>query len=226
MRRLSHNRDWGFAPVLSNEKLYPRSWPFQLDYQATGTGARGLAQHLSMTITPTYLDIEDLRFAIPYRNRVQRYEMAEFLGVAVEYGRLPRLLAGSGFGRIAAYVWVLFQKLLRRPMSEDVDGVLLYLMHERREHDLLLYFADDEMELLAQWQFWSQKLKLPKLIVSADGFIHEPEDRLGGLFCRAPFNRDKDYTLFKRRSLFRKLRGCPAAGGLKPLEGREIMARR
>ena len=151
--------------------------------------------------------------------------LKEFIGVAVQYGPLPEQRSGLSFAPFKALSSV--SPLLQRDLvpNSPVDGVTLYLMHETRERDVLLYFADHEDEILAQWQFWSQKLALPKLMVGLDGFVDEPYDRRGGVIFTQPQPRAKQLGLYQRRSVFSRVRDVGGGGVRHTVRGREIMAR-
>lgn len=226
MRRLAHNEDWGFAPVLSSKGLYPANFPAALRYLPADEAFSRCPYFLEISITPERLtvraralfpavqsnesacgavDFEDCDFAIQ-----------DFIGVAVQYGVMPAPLLnaqpgaprGRGTGPLA------------RP-----EAVTLYLMHEERASDVLLYFADHEDEILAQWQFWTSRLSLPKLVVSADGYVHEGHDSEGLLANRPPRRRGKAYAMNGRRPVFNRVRDVGSGQRATPIAEREIFAR-
>lgn len=146
------------------------------------------------------------------------YSIKDYIGVAVHYTPLPRPLPPLGRS---------FPCLIDRLGAAPVeDAVTLYLLHEERDKDLLLYFATDENEILAQWQFWSQKLGLPQLLVAPDGFVDEPFDRIGGVLFTGAKPRSRRFGLYDRRPIFSRVRDMGDRAAMKAWRGREIMARR
>ncbi len=227
MRRLAHNQDWGYAPVLISERLYPQKWPAEIEYYPTGPARRALGSSLTLSIAATGIDVRERCLLPALSPAASSFQCDEFLGVAVEYSTAPDVQHLSVLQTMKQIAAPLLNRVgYEVPQVTRSEAVLLYLMHENRECDILLYYADHEDELLAQWQFWSQKLNLPQLIISPDGFINEQQDRMGSVLCRSAFGRVKEYGLVQRRPLFSKIRGVPKIGRQVPVSGREIMARR
>lgn len=219
VRRLSHNEDWGFAPVLDPSNLYPPLLSARMCYRSTGLAGRLLPRQLEISFGPELIrvnhgapggPIEGLS-DMPRPQRVD-YHAHDFIGVAVQYGRLPAHLFDGG-------------QIKGVSRHSSIDAVTLYLMHEERCSDILLYFADHEDEILAQWQFWSNRLGLPRLAVAPDGFVSEPQDRLGALLFDRAFPRRRGYGLAQRRPLFSRVREVGRLQTRARVIGHEIMAR-
>ena len=116
------------------------------------------------------------------------------------------------------------------PFAEQEEGVVsLYLLHEDRSKDLLLYYADHEDEIQALWKFWSSRLGLPQLLVAPDGFIDEPFQPAGSVEIRSPQPRKPFYNLNRRGPHFLRVRdvgaGLEVHRRSKRVKGREISAR-
>lgn len=218
MRRISHNEDWSFAPVLNSDSLYPKVFPFSLSYQPTTLKDLMLGRSMEIEFSESDLTVIDRHGLGVFRgmgDRIQ-YSLQDFIGVAVQYTMGPKPLPS----------------LLTSPLgvstqlsSSATEAVTLYLMHEDRNRDVLLYFAGHEDEILAQWKFWSQRLCLPQLLVGADGFIDEPGDRMGRLSFKRSLPRTKRFGPFDRRPIFLRIRDMGDASMVRSARGREITAR-
>ncbi len=227
MRRLSHNLDWGFAPVLTSDQLYPKDAAVHRRYYPTDWRDRLCGRCMDVRFECETILVHEHSYLNAVRGAKAPVclPVSDYIGVAVQYAGLPEVLPAVSLTAPLSFVSNLSQMALQhRPAQQD--AVLLYLMHEEREQDILLYYASHEDEIVAQWQFWAQKLALPKLMVGLDGFVDEPEDRLGKVLYRRAYDRVKKLGLYERRSTFSRVRDVGARKTARTVSGREIMARR
>jgi len=228
VRRLSHNEDWGFTPVLHDKSLYPKQFPFSLSFNPTGLKDWLQGRSLDVVISRKKITVVERSFSSFVKGRPNRtsYAVSDYIGVAVHYCLMPQALPSLSFAprsSLLPYLGDVFaSRSLQLPAREAVS---VYLMHENSSRDVLLYHADHEDEILAQWQFWSQKLSLPCLLVGPDGFVDEPHDRLGHVVFKKSAPRSKQYGLYGRRPIFSRVRDMGDASHGRAWSGREIMAR-
>ena len=228
MRRFSHNRDWGFAPVLTPSKLYPKQFPCRLTYYPTDIKDWLKGKSLDVVLGRQKVTVLERRLSGFGKNEAAktRLNLSSYIGVGVHYAPIPQLLPPVGAGS---------QHLLRNCIKQMMahrsfhvlgqDGVTLYLVSENSSQDLLLYYASHEDQIIAQWHFWSQRLGLPRLLIAPDGFIDEPSDRLGKIERQDPFGRLKSFGLYGRRPIFSRIRDMGDKTSVRSWRGREIMAR-
>ncbi len=229
MRRFSHNRDWGFAPVLTPGKLYPKQFPLRLTYYPTDMKDWLKGKYLDVVLGRQKVIVLERSWLSLEKNEATRasYDLSSYIGVGVHYAPVPRLLPPIGSGSEPLLLGRFKQMVAHRSFQvPGKDGVSLYLVSENSSQDLLLYYAPHEDEIIAQWHFWSQKLGLPRLLIAPDGFIDEPCDRLGKIALKAPFGRLKSFGLYGRRPIFSRIRDMGDKASVRSWRGREIMARR
>ena len=226
MRRLSHNLDWGFAPVLTSDQLYPKDAAVLRRYYPTDWRDRLCGRCLDVRFECERILVREHSYLNAVRGNQAPIcsPVRDYIGVAVQYAGLPLVQPVVSLASPLSLISNLSQMGWQKKSAQE-DAVLLYLMHEEREKDILLYYATHEDEILAQWQFWSQKLALPKLMVGLDGFVDEPEDRLGKVLFRRAYDRVKKLGLYERRSTFSRVRDVGARKTARTVRGREIMAR-
>jgi hypothetical protein len=102
--------------------------------------------------------------------------------------------------------------------------VVLELLHTDPDLTLPLAVADEPADIVADWQAWASRLRLPLLLIEADGRIVEPVDRIGEVEASNPRPRRRHAHFAARRPRFlvrRKVGGEATAR----IEGREIIAR-
>lgn len=254
MRRKSQGDGWGFTPVLQNEPLFPKSFVSRLNLEPTGAKEALSFAGIDVVISRKTLVFRHHSFGI--FKTLESVSLDAYIGVAVHYTPAPthwrfsNLLKIEGLrslipNSIRTYV---SNKLLPKapplgiikglqslfaadvPYSEQAEGVVsLYLLHEDRSKDLLLYYADHEDEIQALWKFWSERLRLPRLLVGPDGFIDEPFPRRDCVEIRPAQRRKPFYHLNRRSPHFLRVRdmgyGLDQCRRHPRCLGREISAR-
>ncbi len=228
MRRFSHNRDWGFAPVLTPDKLYPKQLPTRLTYYPTDIKDWLKGKSLDVVLGAQKVTVIERGWSGFAKTEAikTRFDISSYIGIGVHYAPMPQLLPPIGSGSAG---------LLRDRIKQMVahwslrvpgeDGVTLYLVSENSSQDLLLYYAPHEDEIIAQWHFWSQRLGLPRLLIAPDGFIDEPSDHMGKIALRPSFARYKSFGLYGRRPIFSRIRDMGDKASVRAWRGREITAR-
>ncbi len=228
MRRLSHNEDWGFTPVLHDKPLYPKQFPFSLPFNPTGLKDWLQGRSLDVVIGRQKITVVERSFTSLVKGRLKRtsYAVSDYIGVAVQYCLMPEAFPPLSFAPQSSMMPYLSDAFAARSFQlPPREAVSVYLMHENSSRDVLLYHADHEDEILAQWQFWSQRLSLPCLLVGPDGFVDEPHDRLGAVVFTKSSPRSKQYGLYGRRPVFSRVRDMGDVSHASACYGREIMAR-
>lgn len=231
MRRFSHDGDWSFAPVLDDMPPYPKRMPFRLSLKPGGMMARLFGERMDVVIGRQRLRCRWWRPFAP--SHKQSIDIKDFIGVAVRFAGVKKPSFRAVMRAAAARVCEL--PLLRRlPFAAagralagaPIDGYQLYLLHENCERDVLLYQSLDDGEITALWQFWSERLGLPKLLVDRYGMIEEADKRCGTVAFRRAFPRRDLTGAVKRRPVFGRVRQVGCQQRVTRHVGREIMARR
>jgi hypothetical protein len=114
------------------------------------------------------------------------------------------------------------------PVGAAAATVALVLEHRDGALSLPLYRADDSTDIVAEWQSWARVLKLPLLVVDADGTLREPFERMGALRVAAPVPRRRKHSAVKARrpSIFLRRKPGRRRGAAAVHHGeREIIAR-
>jgi hypothetical protein len=102
--------------------------------------------------------------------------------------------------------------------------VFLDLLHGERALTVPLSVADDAEGVASDWQAWGRLLRLPLLVVSADGTISAPLATLGALTVHPMRSRRRRWSARLRpRFLVRRKTG--RAAPFARVGGREIIAR-
>jgi hypothetical protein len=110
--------------------------------------------------------------------------------------------------------------------SETEDGVAVILSHAAREHEVVLYQADTDQDVIAEWRLWANALGLPLLMEGLDGRTVAAETRLGDVEVDSPRPRRRHSFLSGRRPRF-LMRRRPGKLPLVPFvhfDEREIIA--
>jgi Family of unknown function (DUF6101) len=127
---------------------------------------------------------------------------------------------------IASYLGVALR--IEPPVGAAASAVALVLEHRDGGLSLPLYRADDSTDVVAEWQSWARVLKLPLLIVEADGRLREPFERIGALRVASPHPRRRKHLALKTRrpSIFLRRKPGRQLGAAAVHHGeREIIAR-
>jgi hypothetical protein len=85
--------------------------------------------------------------------------------------------------------------------------VAVRLVHEDKDLELVLFEAEDDCDVAAEWQCWAKRLSLPLLIAERDGSYVEPFPRLGALIIGRPRPRRAPVHVRSRRPRFLMRRG-------------------
>jgi hypothetical protein len=107
-------------------------------------------------------------------------------------------------------------------------AVCVTLEHHDPALSIPLFIAADGDDAVAEWQAWAQALRLPLLMVEADGSIGQPFPCLGQVRVGAPAQRRRQRATIKKRRPSILLRRRPGVPRLSPAvhREREIIARR
>jgi hypothetical protein len=127
---------------------------------------------------------------------------------------------------LASYLGVALR--IEPPVGTAAGAFVLMLEHRDSALSLPLFRADDNIDVVAEWQSWARVLKLPLLIAEPDGRLREPFGRIGAVRVAAPhLRRRKHSTLRARRpSIFLRRKPGRRLGGAAVHHGeREIIAR-
>jgi hypothetical protein len=111
--------------------------------------------------------------------------------------------------------------------DDSSGGVCVTLEHDDPALSIPLFFAADSDDVVAEWQSWAQALRVPLLLVEADGSIGEPFPCLGQVRVGVPVRRRRQRATIKKRRpsiLLRRRPGVPVAMPAVHRE-REIIAR-
>lgn len=111
---------------------------------------------------------------------------------------------------------------------ENADGsqvVSLELHHVDPDLCIKVLVADNLDDIAADWHSWSRLMKLPMLIVDADGMSKPVRDELGMVMLENPIARRKRITAYKPRPWFLKRRKMGVVGEITKLTANEIIAR-
>ncbi len=252
MRRFSQGDDWGYTPVLQQQNLFPKALPSRISFQPTSLKRLVEGAGFKVVIGRNKLVSRSKRYGI-FKTH-ETVPLADYLGVAVHYTPAPSrfalkgLMTFSGMRRLipnrfrlwftsflredaGRFKTALSDKLsfLLKPdvkFSEKTEGaVTLYLLHEDRRKDLLLYYADHEDDIIALWRYWAQRLDLPQLMVAPDGTINEPLPPRNSAEIRKTFPRKEHLLLKRRKPVFLRVRDTGRHCVTPHCYGRGIMAR-
>lgn len=254
VRRNSQGDGWGFVPALQSKPLFPKSLVSRFSLKATAFKDVMTFAGIDVVISRKALAFRRHSFGI-FR-KVTRIPLQHYIGVAVHYTPAPDVWKFSDLATLKGYrpfvprfvKQFVSSKIIPKlssgivqermealfaadiPFSEQEEGVVsLYLLHEDRSKDVLLYYADHEDEIQALWQFWSKRLGLPRLLVGPDGFIDEPFQPSTSVEIRGAYSRKPFYNLRQRGPHFSRVREMGSIYGtdrrLKRVQGREITAR-
>lgn len=86
--------------------------------------------------------------------------------------------------------------------TEDEDRVAVVLSHSSAAQELVLYEADDDENVIAEWRLWASALGLPLLMEGLDGRTIAADDRLGDVEVSRPRPRRRHALLAGRRPRF------------------------
>jgi hypothetical protein len=127
---------------------------------------------------------------------------------------------------LASYLGVALR--IEPPVGAAASTVALVLEHRDHALSLELYRAADGTEVVAEWQSWARALRLPLLLVEADGRLREPFERIGSLRVAAalPRRRKRSAVKGRRPSIFLRRKPGRRLDGAAVHHGeREIIAR-
>lgn len=111
---------------------------------------------------------------------------------------------------------------------EDDKGnitVSLELLHHDPELCIPLLLAHDLNDVAADWHSWSRLLKLPMLVIGADGTTSAAQRMLGKLMIEDPLARRKRITTRHHRPYFLRRRKKGTVGTVERISAKELIAR-
>ena len=111
---------------------------------------------------------------------------------------------------------------------ENADGsqtVSLELHHTDPDLCIKVLVADNLDDIAADWHSWSRLMKLPMIIVDADGLSQPVRDELGMVMLESPIARRKRITAYKPRPWFLRRRKMGVVGPVIKITANEIIAR-
>jgi hypothetical protein len=144
----------------------------------------------------------------------------------IDVGRAAVVFADAGRPRpvpFAAYRGVAVR--MEQTREAGRVRVTLELLHSDHQLTVPLSVTDDPDGVVADWQEWGRVLRLPLLVVAADGSISAPVATLGALAVFPPTMRRRPAHFRRRRPRFLVRRKIGRSHGLTRLAGREIIAR-
>jgi hypothetical protein len=112
--------------------------------------------------------------------------------------------------------------------TELEDGsqiVSLEVYHSDPKLCIPLLVADNLDDIAADWHSWSRLLKLPMLIIGADGKAAAVREQLGMVMNETPLERRKRITTPKHRPWFLRRRKIGMATSIERVGAEEIIAR-
>lgn len=112
------------------------------------------------------------------------------------------------------------------PADEGDIRVIVELLHRDPALSLPLVIADDPADIAADWQAWGRALRLPLLLMEADGSVTEPVRRMGKVEITLPRPRRRHSYFAARRPRFLVRRKPGRPGPRETVRGDEIIARR
>ena len=104
--------------------------------------------------------------------------------------------------------------------------VTLELLHHDPELCVPLLYANDMIDVAADWHSWSRLMKLPMLLIGLDGETTPVQNMLGKIMVETPWERRKRITAIKYRPNFLRRRKPGVVGKVEKLTAAEIIARR
>jgi Family of unknown function (DUF6101) len=127
---------------------------------------------------------------------------------------------------VAAYLGVALRMV---PPDGDTPGaVSIVLAHRDQALSLPLFSADDNTDIVAEWQSWAQVLGMPLLVAEADGRLREAFDRIGAVHADTPTWRRRRRSAIRSRRpsiLMRRKPGRSIEDATVHRDEREIIAR-
>lgn len=109
--------------------------------------------------------------------------------------------------------------------GEEGLSCAVALAHDNKEFEVILFEARDDENILAEWNSWSQRLKLPMMIRTEHGDVMaRPQFGPLNVSCVSPRRARTQFLLRRPRFLRRRSTGSP--GSQAPVyQEREIIAR-
>ena len=126
---------------------------------------------------------------------------------------------------VSAYLGIALK--MEPPAADTPGAVSIVLAHRDQGLSLPLFSADDNTDIVAEWQSWARVLGLPLLVAEADGRLREAFDRMGAVRVATPTWRRRRRTAIRSRRpsiLMRRKPGRSIDGAAVHRE-REIIAR-
>jgi hypothetical protein len=114
------------------------------------------------------------------------------------------------------------------PQPHAAAAIAIVLEHRDANLSVPLHVADDNGDLVADWQLWGAVLRKKLLVADSDGSLREPFETIGGVALgRTGLRRRRRTPLGKRRPKIFRRRVCTRAFNDMPVHAgeREIIAR-
>ncbi|MCB1475279.1 MAG: hypothetical protein H6883_01820 [Rhodobiaceae bacterium] len=131
----------------------------------------------------------------------------------------------AGDGRPPLYVTVPVSCYQGVVMTRSGEALQLVLRHRNGDLDLPLLEAEDDDDIIADWQAWARILDCPALIEGADGALVDPFPKLGELKVDRPRARRANTFFRERRPKKLMYREVGGEAGPVHRDEREIIAR-
>lgn len=141
---------------------------------------------------------------------------------------MKRRLAQSGLDVSLALPAHAFKGVAARA-TEHTDGsytVTLELLHHDRELCVTVLESTDMEDIAADWHGWSRMMRLPMLMVEADGVARPVREELGSVMVNPAPARRKRHATLKHRPRFLRRRKPGTIGPVEKISGEELVARR
>ncbi|MDZ7824476.1 MAG: DUF6101 family protein [Ahrensia sp.] len=110
-------------------------------------------------------------------------------------------------------------------LGPETALVTLELLHEDETLCVPLRVGHELAEIAKDWQLWSELLKLPMMIVDADGVARSLDDSAAKVIVNDPHNRRNTALFADRRPRFLARRRLGNLGVRLRVDGVEIIAR-
>ena len=141
---------------------------------------------------------------------------------------LRKVLQSSGLPLSFALPARAFKGVAARAIDHGNGSVTVTLELHHDDPDLCipLLVAHDLCDIAADWRSWSEKFRIPMLMVEADGVARPLEDHLGTVRTKDSRPRRRHSYFADRRPRFLVRRSTGSLGLAMRIEGKEIIARR
>ena len=170
----------------------------------------------------------------PGRFRIDPYRGSQTLKVGAKTykvdtnGAVVRKTLSCGLPMTMAVPAKAFKGIAARAIQDDTGKmtVTLELLHHDPELCVPLLYANDMVDISADWHSWSRMMSLPMLIVGVDSVATPVQRLLGSIMVEEPWERRKRIMAIRHRPNFLRRRKPGTMGPVERISAAEIIARR